>query len=99
LRDGETTGPRTERDRATDAGFQTVIDSIADAGAELLGVAMYAVGAAVMSGLGIAVEYDGLRHLVAGDTTTAVWLGLIGLVVLAIAADLTKEKLLPAVSG
>lgn len=66
---------------------------LAEFGAELLAVVAYALGTVALSGLGVVAEYTSFEQLQLGHTVPAVWSAVIGLVALAFAAKLAREKL------
>lgn len=68
------------------------MDELLDVAAELLSVAVYAVGAVLAAALGIAAEYAGYQQFSAGtDITYAVWLCALGLVALYAASNFLAE--------
>lgn len=75
-----------------------MFELLADAGAELFGLLLYGFGTFVFSLVGLFVEYNSLQQYLGGHQWPAVWLGLIGLIALGLAVDLTRTEVLPALS-
>lgn len=61
-------------------------------------VVLYAVGAALLSGIGLLIEYSSLSYLLLGDVLMAGWTAVIGGVFLLFGALVVKEKLIPVVT-
>lgn len=69
-------------------------DVLADSAAELLAVLAYAVASVVLAGAGVFVETAGIRDLLGGETMLGAWLAFVGLLALAAAAHLARDKVL-----
>ena len=68
---------------------------LAELGTEALAVVAYALGTVALSLFGLAAEYNSLQRLVGGETFLAGWFAVMGLVALAFAVQLGRERLLP----
>ncbi len=55
---------------------------------------LYAVGSVLLTALGLLAEYDGLQTAAAGDSVTAIWLGVMGAVALVAGVMLARDKVL-----
>lgn len=71
---------------------------LADASAELFGLVLYGFGTVVLSLIGLFAEYNSAQQYLGGHQWPAIWLGLVGLVALALALDLAREEVLPALA-
>jgi hypothetical protein len=68
------------------------MDELLDAAAELLSVAVYAVGAVLAALVGVAAEWAGYQQLSAGTgSVVALWFGLIGAIALYASLNLLGE--------
>ncbi|MFC7081614.1 hypothetical protein [Halorussus caseinilyticus] len=72
---------------------------LAELGGELLAVVAYALGTLALSLLGLVAEYNSLQRLLGGEGLLAGWFAVMGLVALAFAVNLGREKLLPRVAA
>ncbi|AHF98292.1 hypothetical protein HALLA_04800 [Halostagnicola larsenii XH-48] len=54
----------------------------AELAVELISLALYTIGAGVLTVGGVAVEYASFQHMGAGDATVALWLAALGCVML-----------------
>ncbi|MFC4448723.1 hypothetical protein [Halorussus aquaticus] len=68
---------------------------LTELGSEALAVVAYALGTLALSLLGLFAEYNSLQQLIAGDKVLAGWFAVMGIVALAFAVNLGREKLLP----
>jgi len=64
-------------------------------GGEALAVVAYALGTLALSIVGLVVEYNSIQQLAGGDSFLGVWFAVMGLVAIAFAVNLGREKLLP----
>ena len=68
-------------------------------GAEYLALFVYAVGTVALSAVGVLAEYNGIRQFLTGEATLAAWYVYVGVVALAFAAKLGRDKILPRVAA
>jgi hypothetical protein len=68
-------------------------------GTEALLLVAYSLGTLALSLIGLAAEYSSLQQLLGGDRVLAVWFAVMGVVALAFAVNLGREKLLPRVAS
>lgn len=71
----------------------------AELGTELIAIAVYVVTTVALSALAVVVEYNGVQQLLGGDPLLAAWYAYVGVVVLAFAATVGRQKLLPLVAA
>jgi GTP cyclohydrolase III len=68
-------------------------------GTEALLLVAYSLGTLALSLIGLAAEYNSLQQFLGGDRVLAVWFAVMGVVALAFAVNLGREKLLPRVAS
>ncbi len=73
-------------------------EPLMELGTEALAVVAYAVGTLALSLLGLVAEYNSLQQLLGGDKLLAGWFAVMGVVALAFAVNLGREKLLPRIT-
>jgi hypothetical protein len=66
-------------------------------GTEALAIVTYSLGTLALSLLGLIAEYNSFQRLLGGDRLLAVWFAVMGLVALAFAVNIGREKLLSRV--
>ena len=66
-----------------------------DVGAEFGSLIVYSIGTLALSGLGLFAEYNSVQQFLSGQQFLAGWFAFMGLIVLAFAWNLGREKLLP----
>ncbi|NEU58831.1 hypothetical protein [Halorussus sp. MSC15.2] len=72
---------------------------LTELGSEVLAVVAYAFGTLALSLLGLFAEYNSLQQLLGGDKVLAGWFAVMGIVALAFAVNLGREKLLPQLAA
>ncbi|MXR51883.1 hypothetical protein GRX03_09730 [Halovenus sp. WSH3] len=71
-------------------------DGLFEALVELSMMVLYGVATTVLAGLGTLFEYRSYRFLNSGETAMALWIGALGVVVLALAYRVGRDKLVSA---
>ena len=76
-----------------------MLEPLMDLGGEALAVVAYVLATLALSLLGLAAEYNSFQQLVGGHQFLAGWFAFMGLVALAFAAKLGRERLLPRLAA
>ncbi|NHN61057.1 MULTISPECIES: hypothetical protein [Halorussus] len=72
---------------------------LTELGTEAVGLVAYALGTLALSAVGLVAEYNSLQQLAGGDALLAGWFAVMGVVALAFAANLGRDKLVPLVAS
>lgn len=70
-------------------------EPLAEIGADVVSLLLYALGTVALSTLGLLAEYNSLQQFLGGDAVLGGWYAVIGFGILLFALTLARDQLIP----